>query len=157
MVKGLTWNTLLCASALCRRKASAPKWLCECGLRWQSCPNHGPIGFSCGMPKVGETCAQRPAQIDRPALPARPIRAGSSLAEPRRKPGAQSRAQSSSGQRRAPGTAVSWCANLPSKLPPKLEARFAYLRGGPPNQAPMFQDPNASSSAAAPPRQPDPG
>ena len=156
MVKGLTWNTLLCANALCRRKASAPKWLCACGLRWQSCPNHGPIGFRCGLPKPGDNRAQRLALTDPLALPAGSARASSSHPEFKRKSGACTRAQSSSGLRRAPGTAVSWFPDLPSKLPAKLKARFAYLEGGPPNQAPEFQDPNASSSTASP-RQPNPG
>jgi hypothetical protein len=155
MVKGLTWNTLLCANALCRRKASAPKWLCTCGLRWQSCPSHGPIGFRCGLSKPGDSRAQRPALTSHPALPAGPVRAGSSHPELKRKSGACTSALPPSGKRRAPGTAVSWFPDLPSKLPAKLKARFAYLDGGPPNQAPEFQDPHASRSTASP-RQPNP-
>ena len=155
MVRGLAWNTLLCTSALCHRKASSPKWLCNCGKRWQSCPSHGPIGFTCGLPKIGHDQTSSNTEVPN-AHPAGTCGKERSSTNLKRKPEAFSRVHDPRKMRRATGTAVPWFPNLPSKLPPKLAARFAHLYGGPPDQDPEFQDPNASSSIA-PQRQSDPG
>ena len=47
------WNNLSCANDLCRRKSSSSGWLCDCKVRWHSCPIHNEPGFRCGLPLHG--------------------------------------------------------------------------------------------------------
>ena len=156
MAKEHTWNTLVCASALCHNKAASSRWLCPCGLRWQACRTHSQEGFKCGLPKPrdskdsagkGSIPAPRPRPLPEPTeyLPKRS-----------RKLEADKVATLPSRKRKASCQAAPWCTKLP-KLPQSLEARFGYLRRDPPSQENHVQGASSSSNSSAPPMRSDPG
>ena len=148
MVRGPIWNTLLCTNALCRRKTSSPKWLCPCGVRWQSCPIHGALGFRCGFPKLDDSSISF-EEIGTVAPVRKPLSLERNRPETKRKRDATSNAPTVARKSKVSRQAVPWVNRLP-KLPPVLARRFGYLYRDPPAQEPLFQMPSASSSAANP-------
>ena len=159
MVKRPTWNTLVwnpiqCASNLCRSKAASSRWLCQCGTRWHSCPEHNGPGFHCGsatLRKVPNSDLTNKRAAPMPLLALVENRA------PKRQGGgrsAQIDTSLHSNKRTAPVPSPPWVCKV-RKLPPVLAARFPHLHAC--NQGTPFQGTSASSSSAAPPRQTDPG